>query len=209
VQYAPSAKHLVPADYVADPALHHVVGVLCEEVEVARQAQRKSESPRPAGLLSPGRLIFPADETPWFEFAIQLTVLERCARRLEVTPSVVAKFVADGLSPPNWQTYFWLAAYLEVSDRALPLLNASIEAHRKHAQRALKRLLKQREGGKASGRSRAIKALAKPQDVLREYQKLVKAGQEVRYIAGKLGVKFNVSSDYIRAILRKHKTKPK
>jgi hypothetical protein len=84
VLFAPSAVRLVPGDYATDPALHDVVNVLCEEIETARDAQRKSEAPRPAGLLSPDRLVFPADVTPWFEIAVRLSVLQRCALRLEV-----------------------------------------------------------------------------------------------------------------------------
>jgi transposase len=91
----------------------------------------------------------------------------------------------------------------------LSLLEKSIEAHTKHAQRALQRLQKQRDAGQKSGRSRASKALAKPAEVLLEYQKRIDAGHEVRYIAGKLATKFDVTSDHIRAILRKHRIKPK
>lgn len=98
------------AQYVNDPEARRLALVVSEEVENARSTERSTEAPI-TNLLS--QQLFPSADKPWHEYALDLDLLRRVSERLNMSLPVVARSIQHKFRPPNWQSFFWMAAWLD------------------------------------------------------------------------------------------------
>lgn len=142
-----------------------------------------------------------ADLTPWFEYLSRLEVVERVAAEIERDVTTTLTIIMDWLSPPNWQTFFWMRAYIERLANTLPVSEAN---------RLVKRAIKDRASqaaklaGQASGRRRKLVSLDAA-GVRTEADRLTRAGIKAHKIASTMAKSFHVTPDRIRQILRSQK----
>jgi hypothetical protein len=132
--FSPGPASLDPEQFKENPSTYALALVVRDETE----AQRVTEGGRllpdkrgvSLGLLGNADLWAPANFKRWYEFITNMDVLKRCAVRLGLPLAIVTERVYKELSPPNWETLFWMYAFLETlgdSVRAQTVLESRIK----------------------------------------------------------------------------------
>ena len=120
-----------------DPGIYALAKVVSEEMDAQRDIQsvragievRKFVGSQRVGytrisdFLKPELLTARLDREPWYAFLTNLDALRRCAERLGLSVPDAIKRISTEIHPPNWQTLFWMRAFL-------------VEAHNRHGELA-------------------------------------------------------------------------
>lgn len=97
------------------PSTYTLAAVVSEEVENQRVAEGGQTQPYKvtfADIAKPDFWTGPNNKK-WHEFAADLKLLQRCSRRLGLSLPQTVERVYKELSPPNWETLFWMHAFVE------------------------------------------------------------------------------------------------
>jgi hypothetical protein len=214
--WLPASIELNPQAYSHDPAARGLAELVSEEVEAEREAERALSKPMSPssvrGLLGgPGDAPkYRCDSTPWFEYAVQPQVIERCALRLGVPAPELAETISRLLRPANWMTFYWYSKYLIQTDQTLAALQAGINRHQRADAAAVKRVRQEigRGAGVKSGKARAKTVKLTPDRAAQERKRLREEGKPERSIVGIITKKFGYAdSSSVRGLLREHDDK--
>ena len=185
-----------------DPKTYALALVIGEEVE----AQRVVEGGRrPAHnnylkqlLLDPSVFSSVANGKRWHEFITEFKLLERCGERLNLGLLDLIERINKEIRPPNWQTLFWMHAWLEVESNQRRKIKKFAALVRTDERRKISNMAKKAADGRHA-ENRAMKAEAIAWYVAR--RGALKKDDAAHEIAGKvLPVKFRTVRDWLKGI---------
>jgi len=203
--YGGAYPDLRPSDYTQGDAMAfaEIVRRETERGRTRRGGNQVLLDRQPMGLLGPwsGGSVCAADLAPWFELLTNLDVIEAVADQLSISLTATLTAIIEKLCPPNWQTFFWMRAYVDRLETTLPVAEVSrlvsLQVESESNQAAKYR-------GRRSGEARREQARAKPELVYREFDRLLQSGEYSEAEAKRiLAERFHVTTDNIRKILRK------
>lgn len=101
------------------PGTYALALVVRDEAEAQRASDRANGVQRAEALtlrqlvIDPASLERWASRKPWYEYLAAFSVLERCAGKLDLSLPETIERIAKEIHPPNWQTLYWMHAYLK------------------------------------------------------------------------------------------------
>lgn len=140
--------------YKNDPKVYELACVIRDEVAMMLPSKERPRAPSKNALVD--LLNGQAMAQPWHYHVTDIGLLRRSAARLGCSMRETVERIRTELFPPNWETLFWLQAYLEaVADS----VNAEIEFAQREAEakRLARSELARQNGAKAHSENRAMK----------------------------------------------------
>lgn len=155
---------------------------------------------RISDFLNPEALAASLNRKPWYEFLTTFDALRRCANRLGLSVPDTIKRISTEIHPPNWQTLFWMRAFLgEVRNRSAEVAEVTGDFNKRVQDEAVRIVS---EGAKKAAGARH----AENRDMRAEAIAWYKARRDTlskdaaaEQIAGKvLPVKFRTVRDWLK-----------
>ena len=198
-------------DKFGTPEAKSLAILAAAEIEAERSRKGGSRSnPFPFGLLSfePEKPFdaeaWHAHTTPWYDYLTDLGLISRLSASANMTLIDLLDAIIDQLSPPNWQTFFWMKSYFEKTGNSFSGSQVLALMQRIEKKRNQERA---RNAGIESGRVRAAKAHSDdPAFIERRAAALVAEGMKRHRVNSSLSEELGVTADHIRRIRRTKST---
>jgi len=201
---------LYPNDFRGDNELLAIAKVLSDHVALARARYRSNEAPVRRQQRTEGlpliRSVFWSDSVPWYEWLMDLEVLEGCARACDLAPAELADVLAFRLRPSNHLAFLWMAEAMRSKDWA-----QGRDAFGARVAGEIDRDRRARQARAAQNGKKSAEVRAQASDVLRaklqEHQeRLLAQGKPKQSVAKMLADSHGISEQHVRRMLKESRT---